>query len=114
VPTKLSDLTTLPVSAKLPPDQVDWLHQQARTSESMTHVLRRLVDDARLLFGIPILMRDRLLADMEQEGIQDERSYVIHLLMLRYNDLLAGDLSGSRPVQSLGPASRKSSERPAS
>ena len=114
MPTKLSDLTTLPVSAKLPPDQVDWLHQQARTSESMTHVLRRLVDDARLLFGIPILMRDRLLADMEQEGIQDERSYVIHLLMLRYNDLLAGDLSGSRPVQSLGPASRKSSERPAS
>ena len=88
-------------SIRFAPHHLNWLSTEAaRTGESFNAVVRQLVDDARMFFGLSPSIVDALEKDRAAMGL-DFRRYVQEVLTQRYSDLLRsqieGEKGGSRP-----------------
>src|SRR5687767_7291433 len=70
-------------------EHATWLKDEAKETGSVNEAVRRCVEDARTLFGLPTLMVDRLEADARARSM-DRRAYMKHLLALRYETLIKG------------------------
>jgi hypothetical protein len=76
------------MSITMPLELMAWVKRQAEDqAESINQVIRRFIEDHRNLFGLPEMMADLLNADAKALGL-NRREYLMHLLAVRYRDLL--------------------------
>src|SRR5258707_7146964 len=85
--TFTSDMQGL--SVRFPIEVMAWFkHHAEAKGEPVTEFLRRIVDDFRTLFGLPRSMVESLEADAAAMKM-DRREYLMHLITLRYQQILA-------------------------
>ncbi len=75
-------------SFRFTPEQAATIKEEAKPLGSTTAFVRELIDDYRIMFGLPGIQVEVLEADMKNLKIQTNREYVRHLLALRYQNLL--------------------------
>ncbi len=65
-----------------------WLKNLSETRrESVNDLLRQVVDDAHSLYGLPMTIVQALDDDAKALGME-RRDYLMHLLALRYNQIV--------------------------
>ena len=94
--TTSEDLLT--VSVRLTPGVVAQVEAIANgQGQSVNRILRRMIEDSLSLMGLPKPITEVLYEDQKALGMSrdDPRDYLIHLLTLRYRDLITA-AAGSR------------------
>ncbi len=87
MPRTPSIIDAVTITMRLPGADARWIAHQGKTVGNTALFLRRLVDDARNLYGLPEPIREALQAEAKKLG-KDQRDYVVYLLTRRYEDLL--------------------------
>ena len=92
--TTSEDLLSL--SVRIPPaiaKQVEGIAE--RQGLSVNRIMRRMVEDALNLMGLPGPIAETLHKDIRALGLdaEDPRDYYVYLLTCRYRDLLTGAVS---------------------
>jgi hypothetical protein len=80
---------TISLSVRFPTKLMAWAKAGAeKNGESINEFVRRGLDDMRCLFGLPQVMVDAMDADAKALGL-DRREYLMHLVAVRYQEVLA-------------------------
>src|SRR4051812_2861335 len=89
MPKSHASVETVQLTFRVPVDVESWLKKQAeQNQESLTDVMRRFIDDFRTLYGLPEIIVEKLEADAKALG-RNRRQYLMQLLALRYEQVLA-------------------------
>ncbi len=88
-PTLMEMLNT---SLRIPLVDAEWAKERGAVTGSINASICEAVADARTLFQLPDIIREKLEEDMEAFGKEWFRDYVIHLLTLRYQALIRGEI----------------------
>lgn len=83
------------LTVRLPVRDQGWIAQQSKEDGTANNVIRQLVEDTRSFYGLPDNIREKLDADAERLG-KTRRDYMIHLLSLRYEQLLKDEVRGEQ------------------
>ncbi len=89
-----SQIEMFATSLRIPVPDADWARaERGQVTGSFNSSICEAVADARTLFQLPSIIREELERDMEAFGKEWTRDYVIHLLTLRYQALIRGDVA---------------------
>jgi hypothetical protein len=92
-----SHIEMFALTVRLPVRDQGWITQQSKEDGTANNVIRQLVEDARTFYSLPDNIRQKLDSDAARLG-KTRREYVIHLLSLRYEQLLKEELQeGEKP-----------------
>lgn len=72
-------------------EQATWLKDEAKQLGSVNEAVRRCVEDARTMYALPSIQVEKLEADARARGM-DRREYMKHLLALRYEAIIKGEI----------------------
>ncbi len=72
-------------------EQAAWLKDEAKEIGSVNEVVRQCIEDARAMYSLPGMLVEKLEADARARGM-DRREYMKHLLALRYEALIKGEV----------------------
>ena len=72
-------------------EQAAWLKEEAQQLGSVNEAVRRCIEDARTMYSLPAMLVEKIEADARARGL-DRREYMKHLLALRYESLIKGEV----------------------
>ena len=75
------------IGVRVPGTLAKWIAVEGKALGNSSHFLRRLVEDAKDFYGLPLSIKNVLEADAERLGLS-QRDYVLHLLSEKYEALL--------------------------
>jgi hypothetical protein len=91
MPKSSGEVKTLAQTIPFRLEQAAWLKEEAKTLGSVNEAVRRCIEDARTMYALPAMQVEKLEADARARGM-DRREYMKHLLALRYEALIKGEV----------------------